>query len=242
MGRRVPKHPSRGSARWIQTFVNQRPQRLNQAIAASLALPADLAIDWKSPLANDEFAEYQDDAFLSKVGLTQLRRPLRHFWPAGGPVWDALGTGPTGQVFLVESKANVPELVSDPTRAEATSRYRILASLSETQAFMGVTQLSWEVDENGRLRCTPLHTPEKWANTFYQYANRFAHLYFLREWNGVEAYLVFVNFLNDPDTLGPKTQAEWECALTVTERHLGIRRDNPLQRYAAHVFLDVNQA
>lgn len=43
-----------------------------------------------------------------------------------------------------------------------------------------------------------------WTERFYQYANRLAFLYFLREVNGIEAYLVFLYFLNDPHHDGPK--------------------------------------
>ena len=36
-----------------------------------------------------------------------------------------------------------------------------------------------------------------WTKCFYQYANRLAHLYFLKELNGIDAALVFVYFTGD---------------------------------------------
>ena len=36
-----------------------------------------------------------------------------------------------------------------------------------------------------------------WSHCFYQYANRLAHLYLLRESNGLDAFLVFVYFVDD---------------------------------------------
>ena len=36
-----------------------------------------------------------------------------------------------------------------------------------------------------------------WSGTFYQYANRLAHLYLLHELNDVDAWLVFVYFVGD---------------------------------------------
>ena len=49
----------------------------------------------------------------------------------------------------------------------------------------------------------------------YQYANRLAHLYSLRQMNDIDAYLVFVYFLNDPDLDGPHTERERRAAIEV---------------------------
>ena len=79
-----------------------------------------------------------------------------------------------------------------------------------------------------------------WSNRFYQYANRLAHLYFLREVNRIDAYLVFVYFLNDPDLDGPRTEREWHAAIKVMHEALGIRGRVP-KKYVIDLFVDVGE-
>ena len=43
----------------------------------------------------------------------------------------------------------------------------------------------------------------------------------MRELNGIDAYLVLVNFLNDPDLDGPHTEREWRSAIKVLHEALG---------------------
>lgn len=77
-----------------------------------------------------------------------------------------------------------------------------------------------------------------WTSTFYQYANRIAHLYFLRQQNGVRAHLVNVYFTGATDVDGPATQEEWRGAITVVEAYLGLRRHR-LSKYVHKAFIDV---
>ena len=79
-----------------------------------------------------------------------------------------------------------------------------------------------------------------WSKRFYQYANRLANLYFLRELNGIDAYLVFVNFLNDPDLDGPLSEREWRAAIKVLHEALGVRGKLP-GKYVIDVFVDVGE-
>jgi hypothetical protein len=65
-------------------------------------------------------------------------------------------------------------------------------------------------------------------------------LYFLREQNGIDAYLVFVNFLNDTDLDGPHTEREWEAAIKVLHEALGVRGKLPAN-YVIDVFVDVRE-
>ena len=67
-----------------------------------------------------------------------------------------------------EAKANIPEIVSPVTGAGPTSRALIESSISETKAFLGVDPSI------------------PWTGKLYQYTNRLAHLYLLRELNRVE--------------------------------------------------------
>jgi hypothetical protein len=61
-----------------------------------------------------------------------------------------------------------------------------------------------------------------WEAPFYQYANRLAHLYFLRELNGIDAYLLFLNFADAPDVPEPCSQEQWEGAARLTKKCLGL--------------------
>ena len=63
-----------------------------------------------------------------------------------------------------------------------------------------------------------------WEGPFYQYANRLAHLYFLRGLNRIDANLLFLYFADAPDV--PKsdlcTAAQWEDAIKRTNKALGL--------------------
>src|SRR4051812_11808263 len=54
----------------MQWFVNHAPQELDAHIGIG-------AIDWKSPAADDDYAEYRDAAFLTRLGIVLPHRPLR---------------------------------------------------------------------------------------------------------------------------------------------------------------------
>jgi hypothetical protein len=124
---------------------------------------------------------------------------------------------------LVEAKANIPEVVSPGTGAEGERRVLLEKSLAELKAFLGV-------DPN-----------ISWSGKLYQYANRLAHLYFLREVNHQEGYLAFVYFTGDSDVEGPATVAEWKAALTVAKSVLGIPKRHRLSKYVADIFIDISE-
>jgi hypothetical protein len=78
-----------------------------------------------------------------------------------------------------------------------------------------------------------------WESGFYQYANRIAHLYFLRCLCDVDAYLIFLYFINDHTHI-PTTRQEWEGALKLQKQFMSLKT-HKLQRYVAGVFIDVNE-
>lgn len=217
---RYPQGPGeRGSLRWIQHFVNERAGELDEAIRSASGGGIETPIEWRSPLEDDDFAEYRDDAFLDRVGVTLQERSLESFWPRRGPQWDALGVDAEGAAILVEAKANIPEAISSPTGAGPDSKERIDSALTEVADHLGVD-----------ATC-------EWSGTFYQYANRLAHLYLLHEMNGVDAWLVFVYFLGDSEVNGPQTDVEWRAALEVLHGALGLKRHRMLKR-KVDVFLE----
>ena len=80
-----------------------------------------------------------------------------------------------------------------------------------------------------------------WTGTFYQYANRLAHLYFLEEREKISTWLVFVYFIGDADVEGPQSVAEWKAALEVMYGALGLGRRSRLLQRKIDVFLDVRR-
>lgn len=211
---------TRGSQKWLQIGVNRCPEILNDAIRTSAKMSADIGIEWLSPLADENFAEYRDQAFLKKLGLDLKHRPLNTFWPQRGPVWDGLARTSSGEALLVEAKAHIPEMVSPASMASPTSLALIKTALEETR------------------RALAPRTTISWSGTFYQYTNRLAHLYFLRTLNHQKARLVFLNFIGASDVGGPTSREEWEGAIRVTEAYLGLGR-HKLSRYVHHAFVSV---
>ena len=215
---RVPQSAMpKGSQRWLQAAINNCPAVIDSAIR-NAGIHLEDPIVWTSPLDNDYFAEYMDAAFLDRLGVRLVQRRLSDFWPNSGPRWDGLARSGES-VFLIEAKANVKELDSSPCKAKPTSAVKIQAALNETRAFL-------RVDSN-----------TDWTRCFYQYANRLAHLYLLRELNGCDAFLVFVYFVDD-HTTEPVSQSGWRAAVALTKAHLGLPKSDWMSRYVKDTYID----
>jgi hypothetical protein len=212
---------ARGSLRWVRELLYHRPGMLDDALRATIPLSAGASTKWVSPRADDEHAEYRDNAALKQLGASRLLRPLSAFWPLGGPQWDALGRFGADGMILVEAKANLGELISPASQASPESLRRIRAACDEAKSFYGAPP------------------SVSWVGPYYQYANRLAHLYFLREVNQLNAHLVFLYFLNDPDTQGPASAQLWRPAIDEAHATLGLRA--PLPRFVHEVFVDVRR-
>ena len=211
-----------GSQRWLQVAVNRKPQLLLDALRRSEAIAPEASITWRSPLENENFQEYRDGKALAKAGIgrASLKKALEEFWPARGPVWDAVGITSEGPPLFLEAKAHIPEAASPATRATPASLKLISRSLGEAREFYAP-------------RATAV-----WSNVFYQYANRLAHHYFLTEANGLPSALVFLYFVNAYDMLGPMSEEEWHGAVRLIHAVLGLPKD--LKRYGVFdAFLDV---
>lgn len=213
---RVPQgRKPRGSQRWLQALVNDFPDVLDAAIGIG-------SVTWRSPLANDDYAEYRDDEALRRLGIQLPRRSLDSFWPRGGPQWDALGRARSGEAILVEAKAHVGELFSGATDATGASAAKIRASLAEVM--------------------DGLHAKPglDWSSRFYQYTNRLAHGYLLHHLNQVPCRLVFLYLIGDSEMKGPETKAEWEAAIRVLHEALGLPRVPA--KFVAEAFIDVRDS
>lgn len=198
---------TRGSLKWIQRLVQHHPDALTEQLTARGALAGGRSLVWASPLASDSFAEYRDEDFLSRIGLERLSSQLAKFWPNRGPQWDALASDDHGRVFLVEAKAHAAEMTST-CQAGKESRARIVQACDAAKRVLGASPTA------------------DWLSGYYQYANRLAHLGFLREHN-VDAWLVFLYFTGDADMKGPGTETAWAGPIRDAHTHLGLPAHPP---------------
>ncbi len=212
----------RGSQRWLQIAVNRCPEVINSTIVNELGLCSSEKIEWLSPLECDGFVEYRDEQFIKRLGESLDKRPLKDFWPNSGPRWDGLALTSSGCLLLLEAKANIPEFDTNPTGATGTSLKKIKAALTETKEFLGVKSST------------------DWSQCFYQYTNRLAHLYLLRKLNRLNAFLVFVYFVNDQTVRNPVSQEGWETAIALATKHLGIPHSRWVSENVKDLFIDVS--
>ena len=285
---------TRGSLKWMQRAVAWRPDVLQPG-----ALPP---LDWVSPLAWDDFAEYRDAAFLARLGLDGLAPALAAFWPRRGPQWDGLARF-DGGVVLAEAKAHLAEFDSPASAAGATSAAQIAAAFAKVQADLqhgpAVLDSEFAVSETSSpavsvgvmpvpeksdpslkgLRepasATPRQTaaspgvadppaahpippghaplsrqttmaapqgkhppdPPRWDRVYYQYANRLAHLWFLRA-QGVDAHLLLIGFLGDTERGGPSDAEDWHAAYSRADAALGLPRRHALTPFIHHLSPD----
>jgi hypothetical protein len=198
---------------------------LSEVVARQIGLPA-AKIDW---LRNPELVkgtgerEFEGLEFLP-ADQDAVREAWREFWPTTGKqqTWDAVGIA-GGTWLLVEAKANFPEFCGSPTTAKADGRKKIERALHKVKRELGV------------------HRFYAWTGSYYQYANRLAMLWFLRQ-HGVEARLVFVYFFADrfpDDTPCPQTEEEWNPMFQARRLTLGLPQRHELSPYESHVFVRV---
>jgi hypothetical protein len=215
---------SKGSKLQTQLYVNKRTSVLNDAIRGTFEELEDADFVWRSPLADNDYAEYWDGRFLAELGLGEHHEALKQFWPSGGPHWDALANVtlpevPQPGVLLVEGKSYPNEMLKgSPVDPEVGSASRVQIERA----------LAWTQGRVGR----PLLV-DAWTGPLYQNANRLAHLYWL-EACGVQAWLVHLLFTGDPH--GSTTETEWEAAIELADERLGLT-GTPIPR-AGHVCLE----
>lgn len=210
---------TRGSLRWIQRLVSSKTLVFEDELRTAGILADQETITWLSPREEDDWAEYRDGDFLRLLGLERLGPDLKGFWPSRGPQWDALGLTSEGRPVLVEAKAHLAELTSN-CQASGDSLAMIHAALQATKEAIGVQSGS------------------DWLTKYYQYANRLAHLHFLRSRCDTDALLVFLYFTNDDEMRGPKTADEWKAGLQDAYAHLAIP---PRIAGLADAFVDVRR-
>ena len=220
MGIYKQKKGDKDSLKWIQILINNRPDIINLQIRRNFKIPACTEIEWVSPLKEEYYTEYRDEAFLKVLGVSPQKVRLIDFWPKGGPQWDGLGRLSDGSILLIEGKAHISEVLSTIQASNPNSINLIEESLARTKRELGV------------------RTKNPWTTPFYQYTNRVAHLHFLRNLNGIKSYLVFVNFIGDKEMGGPKSELEWLGVNNLIQSYLGIGKIN-LKPFMADICIDV---
>lgn len=216
----------KGSLKFLQILINDYQNLIKDELSKKLKSVKKDDIEWVSPLKSDDFSEYRDNDFLDKLNLEKHIEKLELFWPKRGPQWDALAktknVNPKKiKYFIIEAKANIPEFVSPRCEASTESKKIIDKSLNDTKGYLNIKN---DID---------------WSKEFYQYTNRVAHLYFLREKCGLNAYLLNIYFINDNSVNGPKTESEWKGAIQTAKIYLGLNR-HKLSKYSIDIFINVN--
>ena len=204
----MPKDPqfaTAGSQKWLQIGVAKAPTVLERSLRDAGAIDTDESLDWCSPLAAMQFVELRDEMAFRALGIAEFpKRPLADFWPRRGPVWDGLAVTNKERFVLVEAKAHVAEVLSPPSKAGQTSKAVIAAALEEARRFYAP------------------RSSRSWSEHFYQYVNRLAHQYFVREVNGLPSVLVFLDFYNAQDVNGPSSPQEWAGVAKLVHSFLGL--------------------
>lgn len=216
---------ARGSQLQVQLYVNREPAKLSAAVVGELPELDGRELCWVAPLEQAGFAEPCDRAFLKTIGCEHLATALTSFWPVRGPVWDALAVTRDGAVVLIEAKSHPAEIYGGGTKAGPVSRKQIRKALAETQRWLGI-------HEEPERWMDPLRPAERGHSSVYQSANRYAHLYWLRQ-HRIEAWLVHLLFVDDP--FGQTSREAWELALPKVDEDLNLR--GVLVPNATHVFL-----
>jgi hypothetical protein len=214
----------------LQNLVNDYPEYLNCLILSnspSLRTYAATHPKWVSPLASDDYTEYQDKQFLEVIGFPKLSNNLADFWPQRGPVWDALATveGKSGSrgVILLEAKSHIPELANPSYACKATGK-----SLEKIKKSLTTVKRELKVKRKA-----------EWLGEYYQYANRIAHLYFLTIVGQVPTWMVFLYFVGDVKQKGPTTVVEWTASLDKMREALSLPRDYLLEQTIINVFAPI---
>ncbi len=210
---------TKGSQDLIQKLINEKPFLLEQELKTYKVFKND-KFEWRSPLREKGYAEYRDQEFLDKLDVDDTNFFLPDFWPKRGPLWDGLGiTVNSNKKIIIEAKAHIGEVITPSSKASQKSLEKIKDSLAKTRSYLEIKN------------------DIEWSGKFYQYTNRIAHLYYLREKLNQDAYLLNIYFTGDKDVNGPETVEEWKGALELLKSYLGLKR-HKLSKYMFDVFID----
>jgi hypothetical protein len=98
MSRMKRKPKTTKSEHWMRCALEHNSSALNAKVRGAFDFPMDEEIEWRSPLAEDDYAEYRDQCFLDRLGI-KPSIPLEFFWPSRGPQWDGLARTPSKKIY-----------------------------------------------------------------------------------------------------------------------------------------------
>jgi hypothetical protein len=228
----TPSGYTYGSRHQLGRWIAERPADLQVQLHEACPTLADFAtgpLEWIAPTGPDDRRELRDE-FWAEVGLDGLSPQDAKWWPARGPVWDAVARvpGPDGQVggVVVEAKGRAGEIVSGGCKASGASFERIRSAFADVQASLGVP------------------SNPTWLRAYYQMANRLAYLWFARRYGDERPlWLVWIYFTGEryPTaagfSVGPATQSEWSPAIQAAKDDLHLPVEHDLSGFEATVFL-----
>src|SRR4051812_6338792 len=195
-----------GSEYHLLSYFRTQQESLETHIGKAVGL--DGPIEWFYPGA---LATEPKDLTLIPLTHFQLKQ-WNEFWPVrGNRSWDGVAKI-NGEWIFIEAKANSGEFRTSACGAGEPARTTILKALHEVKTYMGADpRLAWE-------------------QTYYQYANRLAVVYFLNERVGIPARLLNIYFSGDvfPDGREcPSCESDWLYLIRECYAALGIRHDSP---------------
>src|SRR5882672_11842209 len=140
MPRRKRPSTTQRSEHWLRVAVNDYSQALNSAVAERFKWDRRDRVEWLSPIASDDYAEYFDQEFLDRLGVSNAKVSLNDFWPERGPRWDGLAKTASGKLLLVEAKAYIEEAIDYRSKAGSKSLGKISAALARAKKAFGATE------------------------------------------------------------------------------------------------------
>jgi hypothetical protein len=209
----------KGSQLQLQLYANRHTREFEGEAICAGVMPRGAKLEWMSPVAEDGYREYRDQAFLERLSLGLSVPRLRSFWPERGPCWDGLARWSTDSdsgILLLEAKSYPEEARSSLMARSSVSAQLITDALTRTSEWLGQGDV-----------------PSAWTMDFYQTANRVAHLYFLREMCGIDASLVFMLVVDDP-THRATSRRQWDRAWRAMWKDMGLVGP-PTKTYALHL-------
>jgi hypothetical protein len=199
-----------GSQRHVQAYTNAAAlvETLNTATREVFPTLSDTEIEWRAPLAENNYEEPRDDTFWTAIKRPDLKAAAVDWWPRRGPAWDAVALARQGDgdasVVLFEAKANIPEFTAGNFAGTHPDSIRMIHTApATTQTTLAAT--------------APLAV---WTGNHYQLANRLAWTAWLRA-HDVDAHFAYLLFHDDRSHI-PTSQADLRARVADGYTQLGI--------------------
>ncbi len=212
----------KGSKFWMGTCVEnpELKETLDRCVGDNLT--------WISPLATEEYVEYELRQCHELLGLGKEEyKELFSFWPTRGksPQWDGIATGREKTLYLFEAKAHLDEICAGKPSAKGNGWDRIVESMTRIHDMY-----------------YPSGDFDLWTDRYYQIGNRLTFLHEMQEMklNKFDSIkLVFLNFVNDRTNNRSTSLEEWKDYMDSV--FLRVMGHKDLPSCVLDIFLDVSE-